>query len=335
MERFPRRPRAVLAVVPLLAAALAVAGCGDGDLTGTVQVAGSSTLLPFVSGVAGTFAGENPLTRATVEMTGTSAGMSALCSGTVDVIGASREMSDREKAECTRSGVRWVRLTVAHDALVFFTRKGSKAPKCVTEGDVYAVAGPEASGDALWSDGIPLARAMGSRTALPRTPIVVVAPGAASGTRQLVVEKVISRTAVARGVDEDIRPDAVEVPSDQVMLGEVLKSPSALAFAGFATVQPWADSVRAIAFDAGSGCVLPTPETVRAGTYPLSRPLYLYVNVDAAQAKPTVAAFTTALVDTADTTASDLGVIGLNPDEADRSADAWGDALGGGETSGT
>jgi phosphate transport system substrate-binding protein len=37
------------------------------------------------------------------------------------------------------------------------------------------------------------------------------------------------------------------------------------------------NGVTAVRIDAGSGCVAPSPRTVRDGSYVLSRPLYLYV----------------------------------------------------------
>lgn len=330
-----RRVRSAAACACVALAVTAGAGCGDNDLSGSVGVSGSSTLLPLVSSVAGTFSAAHPLTRVKVDMTGTAAGLTALCDGISDIAGASREMNRREKAECAASGVTPVRLLLARDALVFFTRTGRARPACLTPADVYALAGPEAVGTRRWSDATRLARRLGSRTALPAQPLEVVAPGTSSGTRQLVEDTVIGPLAERRAREAAIRPDSTTVPSDQVMLGEVLKAPAALAFAGFATVNPWQGSVRTIAVDTGSGCVVPTAESIRSGAYALSRSLYAYVNLEAARRDPTVAEFVTALVQGAARADDASGVIALDAARGAATSAAWRAARTDGDVTGS
>lgn len=64
-----------------------------------------------------------------------------------------------------------------------------------------------------------------------------------------------------------------------------------MAFVGFAYYEENKDKVKAVAIDHGKGCVLPSRETVLDGTYqPLSRPLFIYVNVKSLD-RPEVQAF--------------------------------------------
>jgi phosphate transport system substrate-binding protein len=163
----------------------------------------------------------------------------------------------------------------------------------------------------------------------------VVTPKIGSGTRQLVEDSVIGPFAKRRSTEASVRPDATTVPSDQVMLAEVIKDPSALAFAGFATVQPWKDSVRTIAIDGGSGCVTPTVESIRDGKYPLSRSLYAYVDVDDARDNPTVGAFADDLVQAAVDGDASSGVIPLDSSQAEATADAWDAAMSDGDVTGS
>ncbi len=331
------RPRTTLLAVASGALALGTlaAGCGGDDIDGSVSVAGSSNLLPMVSSVAGNFSAANPLARVRVDMTGTGAGITALCDDLVDIAGASREMKDREKQQCEESGVRPVRLLMARDALVFFTSVRTASPACLNANDIYALAGPEAAGLGTWRAAQRVARVLGSRTALPDQPLVVVSPKIGSGTRQLVEDSIIEPPAKRRSTDPSVRSDAVTVPSDQVMLAEVLRAPTALAFGGYATVEPWKDNIRAIAIDGDSGCVVPTEQTIRDGSYPLARSLYAYVNVDAARNDPTVGAFAEALVDSAANPGDGAGVISLDPEKAAATADAWGSAVSDGDLTGT
>ena len=51
------------------------------------------------------------------------------------------------------------------------------------------------------------------------------------------------------------------------------------------------NKVKALEIDGGEGCVFPSINTIQAGTYPLARSLYLYVNTAKAAEKPEVAAY--------------------------------------------
>ena len=70
------------------------------------------------------------------------------------------------------------------------------------------------------------------------------------------------------------------------------REPNALGYFGYAYYQAHKDQLKVVAVDNGHGCILPSAQTVADGTYqPLSRPLFVYVNL-AAAARPEVRAFT-------------------------------------------
>jgi phosphate transport system substrate-binding protein len=256
------------------ATATLVAGCGaDPGLTGTVRVGGSSTLLPFVQDAAAKFAEANPLSRVDVDMTGTSDGLALLCDAISGVSGASRPASARERRDCMRSGVAAVQLLVGRDAVVVFTGRDSPVPQCLSTAVL----------DRLTAEG-PNRLTSWGRTAKGSPPLRVVVPEAGSGTRDTYIEKIIAPPAAARGSSADIRGDAIATPANQVMLSRVLGAPGAIGIAGYQTVQPWLDRVRAVGIDSGdsrAGCVSPTPASIADGSYPLTRDLYMYVDADA------------------------------------------------------
>lgn len=101
-----------MSFVKLSAAALGVAAVSAtaASARDQVQVAGSSTVLPYASIVAEAF-GENfdfP-TPPVVESGGSSAGLKRFCEGvgenTIDVANASRAIKDKEIAACAENGV--------------------------------------------------------------------------------------------------------------------------------------------------------------------------------------------------------------------------------------
>ena len=88
----------------IIAASATVASARD-----QVQIAGSSTVLPYATIVAEAFAENFDFPAPVVESGGTGAGLKRFCEGvgenTVDIANASRAIKDAEREECTANGV--------------------------------------------------------------------------------------------------------------------------------------------------------------------------------------------------------------------------------------
>jgi phosphate transport system substrate-binding protein len=325
--------------IALAAAASSVicvaAGCG-GDLEGRVAVVGSTTVLPFASSVAGPFAAANPLVNVSLRMDGTASGMTVFCDGTAQIAAASRPINDNEILACKASHVHYVQLMIAKDAIVAFTGPKNTKVSCLSIPDLYALTSSEATGGGTWRAATPVAAALGSDTTLPARRLLVVTPNAASGTRQLFLEKVIAPIAARRHRPDDLRVDHKTVAREFEMLAEADAAPGLLGIAGYATVQPWGDKVRTLEVKTGDQCVAPTAADIASGAYPLSRPLYLYVSLDAAQQSDAVRALVDALV-SPDALASggEGAAVPLTPAAVEATADAWTRALEGDPSAGT
>ena len=71
----------------------------------------------------------------------------------------------------------------------------------------------------------------------------------------------------------------------------VAGDPGALGYLGYTYFEENMDSLKAVEIDGGDGCVAPSVETARDGTYvPLSRPLFIYVKNESL-ARPEVYGF--------------------------------------------
>jgi phosphate transport system substrate-binding protein len=70
-------------------------------------------------------------------------------------------------------------------------------------------------------------------------------------------------------------PDTLLMPSSEGISTEVRQNPNALGYDGLGYVTP-DQKVIAVARDADGPYVLPGIDTVNDGTYPISRPLYMY-----------------------------------------------------------
>ena len=271
-------------------------GATDGELSGEIVVSGSSTVEPITSIVAEDFAAANPDVQYRVDGPGTGDGFALFCAGETDVSDASRAINPEEIAACEENSIEFVELQVAIDGLSVITSPDNADVTCLSFGDLYALVGPESQDFDAWSDADGLAEEIGSdfgeiHAPYPDAELTITAPGEESGTFDSFVELVIADIAEARGQDETTRPDYQASADDNVIVENIGGSPSSLGWVGFAFADENSDSVKSLEVDGGEGCVAPTPETIASNEYPISRPLFIYVNAAEADARPELAAF--------------------------------------------
>ena len=91
----------------------------------TIQIAGSSTVLPYASIVAEEFGNTFPQFKTPVVGSGgSSGGLKQFCNGvgdnTIDIANASRQIKSSELAECKKNGVNQVlEIKIGYDGIVF------------------------------------------------------------------------------------------------------------------------------------------------------------------------------------------------------------------------
>jgi phosphate transport system substrate-binding protein len=270
---------------------------GGDALAGEIVISGSSTVEPITSIVAEDFNAENPDVQYSVDGPGTGDGFALFCAGETDISDASRAINEEEIAACEENGISYAELQVAIDGLSIITSPENGDVSCLSFGDLYALLGPESQDFEAWSDADGLAGELGAdfgeiHAPYPDANLVVTAPGEESGTFDSFVELVIGDIAEERGQDETTRPDYQTSGDDNVIIENIAGSPTSLGWVGFAFADESSDSVKSLEVDGGEGCVAPTPETIASGEYPISRPLFIYVNAAEADARPELAAFT-------------------------------------------
>lgn len=270
-------------------------GNGDG-LTGEIVVSGSSTVEPITSIALEDFTATNPDITYSVDGPGTGDGFALFCEGETDISDASRAINEEEAAACEENGITYVELQIGIDGLSVITSPDNADVTCLSFGDLYALLGPESQDFGNWSDANDLADEIGTDFGEIHAPysdaqLDVTAPGEESGTFDSFVELVIADVAEAREQDETTRPDYQASADDNVIVENIGGSPSSLGWVGYAFASENSDAVKSLEVDGGDGCVAPTPETIASGEYPISRPLFIYVNADEAAARPELAAF--------------------------------------------
>jgi len=270
-----------------------------GPVSGSVAVSGSSTVEPISTAVAEALKATNPDFNFTVEGPGTGDGFKRFCNNEVDIADASRAIKSSEADACKAAGIEYTELKIANDGLTIMTSTKNDAVTCLSFADLYALTGPESQGLANWSDAATIAKALGSNTVFPDAPLTITGPGEESGTFDFYNQTVIQPISVLRkqvdsaGAGLPVRPDYTSSANDNVIIEGISSSDASLGWVGFAFAQENKDKVKEIqvANDVNGTCVGPEAATITDASYPISRPLFIYVNKAKAAANAAVVAY--------------------------------------------
>jgi phosphate transport system substrate-binding protein len=312
-------------------------GAGSG-VEGFVSIHGSSTVEPITSAVAGAFADANAGFDYEVGGEGTGDGFASFfCTGDSDISDASRAINDEEVAECEDAGVEFTELQIGYDGITVMTSPDNADVSCLTFLDLYALIGPESEGFASWSDANDLAAeledaGLGTSSApYPDAPLDISGPGEESGTYDSFIELVFGDIAEARVESGDItedqvgttRPDYGANADDNVIVEGVEGPSSSLGWVGFAYFEENASALKAIEIDGGDGCTGVSTESIADGSYPISRPLYIYVSDANADENPALAPFVDFFLGDGYETVSGVGYVALPEDQLAETVAAW------------
>ncbi|MGK2946929.1 MAG: substrate-binding domain-containing protein [Acidimicrobiales bacterium] len=295
---------------------------GGGDLSGNIVVSGSSTVEPISIAVSEAFRSTNPGVDISVDGPGTGDGFELFCNGETDINDASSKIKDEQIASCEEGGVEFIELQVGNDGISMMTNEANDAIDCVTLADVYALTGPESQGFDNWSDAQDLATELGSSTELPDAPLNVVGPGEESGTFSSFVELVIEEFNEDRGQDATTRPDYQSSADDNVIIQGIQGSDTSFGWVGFAFAKE-AEGVKILDVDGGDGCVTPNDETIADNSYPVSRPLFIYVNKDKAEENPALAAWVDYYLGDGIGAVSEVGYVDLSDEDLEATRALW------------
>jgi phosphate transport system substrate-binding protein len=337
--------RSLALLLPLL---LLAAACGDGEndsgsgtsedgggesVSGEVDITGSSTVEPISTAVAELFQEENGDVTVNVDGPGTGDGFEQFCNGDADITDASRAIEQEEADACQQNGVEYIELKVGFDGLSVLTNPANEDVTCLTFADLYALVGPESEGVGNWSDAQALATELGSTTELPDASLDITAPGEESGTYDSFIELALGDIAeerVAAGsISEDqaetTRPDYQASADDNVIIEGIEGSDTSLGWVGFAFAENAGDQVKEIEVDGGDGCVAPSADAIADGSYPLSRPLFIYVNKAEADNAAVAAYVDFYLSEEGITSVEEVGYVALPDDQLSDTTTAWED----------
>ncbi|MBZ0130178.1 MAG: substrate-binding domain-containing protein [Rhodobacteraceae bacterium] len=262
-----------------------------------VQVAGSSTVLPYAAIVAEAFGENFGFPTPVIESGGSSAGLKRFCEGvgdnTIDVANASRAIKQSEIKACAENDVtEIIEVRIGYDGIVFASDiRGSSFAFTPTDwylalaaklpNEAGMISNPNTDWNAVNPD-------------LPNLPIQAFIPGTKHGTREVFEEKVLLQGCKDSGAmdaikalkdgDEDaaetvcmaVRTDGLSVDIDgdyTETLTRIQADANGIGVFGLSFYENNTDKLQVATM---SG-VVPTTESIAAGDYPVSRPLYFYI----------------------------------------------------------
>ncbi|NQY92987.1 MAG: PstS family phosphate ABC transporter substrate-binding protein [Campylobacteraceae bacterium] len=271
-----------------------------------IRIVGSSTVYPFSSSVAEELGATTSFPTPVVESTGSGGGMKLFCKGndlnTPDITNASRRMKAKEFKLCAKNGVTDItEAVIGFDGIAFAQSKSNGAFSVTKKQLALAVAAevPNKDGKLIKN---PYTNWSQIDSTLPNREIVIYGPPKSSGTRDAFEDMVLKATfkkmdAYTSLYKKDkkkykaykkyhtVRQDGVYVPSgenDNIIVQKLNKNKKAFGIFGYSFLVENEDKVQAAKVNG----VMPTPENISSGHYPISRSLFFYIKNSHAKAVP-------------------------------------------------
>lgn len=270
----------------------------------TIKVDGSSTVYPITSAIAKEYqTTQDNKVQVAVNFSGTSGGFQKFCAGEIDINNASRPINKEEMEACKKNNVAYVEAPVAFDALTVVVHPQNSWAKDITVDELKKAWEPNAEGKITrWNQ---------IRASWPDRPLKLFGAGKASGTFDYFTEAIVGKTKASRS-------DYTASEDDEAIANSVSQNPDALGYFGYAYYQKHKDKLRALPIDNGKGAILPEAKTVENSKYqPLSRPLFIYINLEYAKNKKQTYQFVNFYMQQAPRVVSSVGYVPL-PEEAYR-----------------
>ena len=276
---------------------VAAAGVASAQSRENVQIAGSSTVLPYASIVAEAFGENFDFPTPVFESGGSSAGLQRFCEGvgetTIDIANASRPMREAEVETCAAAGVTdIIEVRIGYDGIVFASQVDGPAYTAFVPAQWYAAMAAQVPQDGEmvdnlngnWSGVNDFLTTMGMSGDLPDLPdaeILAFVPGTKHGTREVFEEKVIlqgcedsgaMQAMMDMGMDEDATEDAcmsirfdgaaVDIDGDYTeTLARIEANPTGIGVFGLAFFENNQDKLKV----ATMGGVEPSQQTIASG----------------------------------------------------------------------
>lgn len=244
-----------------------VSGCGPvtspgQKTTATIVVKGSDTMVHLVAAWSEAYMKIRPDIEISVTGGGSGTGIAALLNKTTDLCAASREISPTEMEQAKQKGIVPQEVVVARDGIAVIVHPDNPVSELTLDQIRKIYTGAYSN----WNE----VGGLDGR-------FLVLSRESSSGTYVFFQEHVLRK--------EDYAPNARLMPATSAILQAVTADVLAIGYVGLGYVSEAANRVKALRIkkDVASPAVVPCEDTVRDGSYSISRPLYLYADAQASE----------------------------------------------------
>lgn len=273
-------------------------------INGAIKIDGSSTVYPITEAIAEEFQKAHPQTRVTVGISGTGGGLKKFLNKEIDLTGASRPISAPEITLAKEKNISFHQITVAYDGITLVVHKNSPIEKLTME-QLKKIWEPD-SKIKKWKDLDP---------SFPDEEIKLYGPGGESGTFEFFTETVVGKPRASRS-------NYTASEDDNILVRGVSQDKYALGYFGYAYFFENQNHLKALKIEKDGNISSPTEETIKNLTYPLARPIYIYVSLEASQ-KDQVAEFIKYYLTNADSLVPQVGYISLGTPRYEDELKKW------------
>ncbi|TDM18397.1 PstS family phosphate ABC transporter substrate-binding protein [Macrococcoides canis] len=226
------------------------------DIEGEVNGDGSSTVAPVTEKINEQFNAEYPDVTVSIGTSGTGGGFEKFIAGETDFSNASRDIKDEEKKALEDKKIEYTEFKIASDGLTVAVNKENDFVEYLTFDELKKIYSGEAKN---WKD---------VRADFPAEEIKAFSPDQSHGTYDFFSEEVLDEGEIKAEKNADTN----------VIVKSVQDNKNGVGFFGYNFYQENKDNLKAVKIQKegeGEG-VEATEESVKDGSYPLSRPLYIY-----------------------------------------------------------
>ena len=226
--------------------ALTICFAGNSVLAGNIVIKGSTTVLPIAQKVAEIYMKDNPDVKISISGGGSGNGIKALIDGSTDIADSSRFIKQKEVKLAVENGRYPVPFAVAYDCIVPVVHPDNNLMNLTMAQlkDIYM------GKIKNWKE-------IGG----PDRPVVIISRDTSSGTYEVWYKKVMKK--------ERVSPRALLQASNGAIVQAIAHNKNAIGYIGLGYMT---GSVKGLRVNNIEG----SAETTLNGTYPISRPLYMF-----------------------------------------------------------
>jgi phosphate transport system substrate-binding protein len=227
-----------------------------------VQINGSDTIVCLVQKLAEDFTKQYQRIYMSITGGGSGTGIASLINKTSDIAMSSRTIEKKEKKIAESKNIRFAEFKIGFDALAIIVNKKNPVDRLTLEQLRNIFMGNIRNWEEIGGE---------------NKKIVILSRESNSGTHMFFKKRVLRYNN--ENSKDEFSVHSLMLSSSQAIYDEICQNSNALGYVGMGFINQGVKAI-SIAINTKNKYIYPSPENVMNGTYPISRPLYLYTKTN-------------------------------------------------------